>query len=147
MGTTVSVRGRLQCDDGQSAQIRKIVEADDPERTYSGGRAFPARRYNDVRWVFHGGGIRAVSLGWFEERLRQIARIPASYQDDDYDDRPRGLFLVSHDGAATSEWRVHNGGLVIGLPDGDHHYLDAWPDHDRTGVPTPSPSPPAPRTP
>ncbi|MGW1169884.1 hypothetical protein [Streptomyces sp. NPDC002550] len=43
MGTMVSVRGWLQCDDGQLAQIKEIVEADDPERTYSGGWAFPAR--------------------------------------------------------------------------------------------------------
>ncbi|MFG2603194.1 hypothetical protein ACGFT2_06570 [Streptomyces sp. NPDC048514] len=68
MGTMVSVRGWLQCDDGQLAQIKEIVEADDPERTCSGDWAFPAR--------------------------------------------------------------VHNGGLVIGLPDGDYHYLDAQLDHE-----------------
>ncbi|MFI9810291.1 hypothetical protein ACIHEJ_39460 [Streptomyces sp. NPDC052301] len=121
----VSVRGWLQCDDGQLAQIKEIVGADDPERTYSGGWAFPARQYNYVRWAFYGGDIRAVSLDWFEERLRQIARIPASYQDGEYDDRPRGLFLVSHDVDGMREWRVHNGDLVIGLPDGDYRYLDA----------------------
>ncbi|MFJ3714211.1 hypothetical protein [Streptomyces sp. NPDC090057] len=71
----VSVRGWLQCDDGQLAQIKELVEADDPERTYSGGWAFPA--------------------------------------------------LVSHDVDGMSEWRVRNGGLVMGPPDGDYHYLDA----------------------
>ncbi|MFE2533896.1 hypothetical protein [Streptomyces sp. NPDC059371] len=70
MGTMVSVRGWLECDAGQLAQIREIVEADDPEHTYSGGWAFPARQYNNVRWAFYGGDIRAVSLDWFEERLR-----------------------------------------------------------------------------
>ncbi len=125
MGTMVAVRGWLQCDDGQLAQIKEIVEADDPRRTYSGGWAFPARQYNAVNWAFYGGDIRAVSLAWFEERLRQIARIPASDQDDEYDDRPRGLFLVSHDVDGMSEWRVCNGGLVIRIPDGDYHYLDA----------------------
>ncbi|MEV6118664.1 hypothetical protein AB0L59_40920 [Streptomyces sp. NPDC052109] len=101
------------------------MEADYPERTYSGGWAFPARQYNDVRWAFYGGDIRAASLGWFEERLRRIARIPASYHDDEYDERLRGLFLVSHDVDGMSEWRVHNGGLAIGLPVADYHYLDA----------------------
>ena len=38
------------------------------------------------------GDIRAVSLDWFEERLRQIAQIPASYQDDEYDESPGGCF-------------------------------------------------------
>ncbi|WP_406439804.1 hypothetical protein OHB00_31820 [Streptomyces sp. NBC_00631] len=125
MGTMVSVRGWLECDDEQLAQIKEIVEADDPELTYSGGWAFPARQYNNVRWAFYGGDIRALSLGWFEERLRQIARIPATYQDDEYDERPRGLFLVGHEADGMTEWRVHHGGLVIGLPAGDYGYLDA----------------------
>ncbi|MPY33152.1 hypothetical protein FNH09_18365 [Streptomyces adustus] len=125
MGIMVSVRGWLQCDHGQLAQIKEIVEADDPKRTYSGGWAFPARQYNNIKWAFYGGDIRAVSLGWFEERLRQIAQIPASYPDDEYDERPRGLFLLSHDVDGMGEWRVCDGGLVIGLPQGDHHYLDA----------------------
>jgi hypothetical protein len=33
--------------------------------------------------------------------------------------------LVSHEVDGMSEWRVHNGGLVIGVPDGDYRYLDA----------------------
>ncbi|MGW4896787.1 hypothetical protein ACWEQL_31695 [Kitasatospora sp. NPDC004240] len=121
----VSVRGWLECDEEQLARIKEIVAPDDPERTYSGGWAFPTTQYNGIGWAFYGGNIRAVSLGWFEERLRQIARIPASYQDDEYDDRPRGLFLVSHDVDGMSEWRVRDGDLVIGLPDGDYRYLDA----------------------
>lgn len=124
MGVMVSVRGWLECDDGQLAQIKEIVESDDPQRTYSGGWAFPARQYNSGGWAFYGGNIRAVSLDWFEERLRQIARIPASYEDSEYDERPRGLFLVSHEVDGMSEWRVNNGVLVIGRPDGDYHYLD-----------------------
>lgn len=91
MGTMVSVRGWLECDDGQLAQIKEIVEADDPERTYSG--AGPSR--SAVQRCQVGllrGYIRAVSLDWFEERMRQIAQIPASYQDDEYDERPRGCF-------------------------------------------------------
>jgi len=84
VGTMVSVRGWLECDDGQPARIKEIVAADDPERT----------------------------------------RIPASDPDDEYDERPRGLFLVSHDINGMSEWRVHNGDLLIGLPAGDYRYLD-----------------------
>ncbi|MER5642139.1 hypothetical protein ABT095_35020 [Kitasatospora sp. NPDC002227] len=121
----VAVRGWLECDDRQLSRIKEIVAADDPEGTYSGGWAFPARQYNYVSWAFYGGDIRAAALQWFEERLRQIARIPASDQDDEYDERPRGLFLVSHDVDGMSEWRVCNGGLVIGPPGGDYRYLDA----------------------
>jgi hypothetical protein len=54
--------------------------------------------------------------------LRQIAQIPASYQDDEYDERPRGLFLVSHDVDGMSEWRVHivkTGGPEPAGPRGD----------------------------
>ncbi|MFD5818180.1 hypothetical protein [Streptomyces sp. NPDC127038] len=120
----VSVRGWLQCDEGQLVRIKEIVAADDPNRTYSGGWAFPPRQYNSANWAFYGGDIRAVSLDWFEERLRQIAGIPASDPDDGYDDRPRGLFLLSHDVDGMSEWRVRNGALVIGRPEGDYHYLD-----------------------
>ncbi len=75
MGTMVSVRGWLQCDDAQLARIKEIVAADDPERTYSGGWAFPARQYNNVSWAFYGGDIRAASLDWFEE---SCARSPSS---------------------------------------------------------------------
>ncbi|MEV0909279.1 hypothetical protein [Streptomyces hokutonensis] len=66
--------------------------------------------------------------GWLEcddGQLARIARIPASYPDEEYDERPRGLFLVSHEVDGMSEWRVHNGGLVIGVPEGDYRYLDA----------------------
>ncbi|MEU4086587.1 hypothetical protein [Streptomyces aureus] len=121
----VSVRGWLECDDEQLSRIKEIVEADDPERTYSGGWAFPARQYNYVSWAFYGGNFRDASLEWFEDRLRRIARIPAACPDEEYDDRPRGLFLVSHEVDGMSEWRVHNGDLAIGVPEADYGYLDA----------------------
>ncbi|MGW1530889.1 hypothetical protein [Streptomyces aureus] len=121
----VSVRGWLECDDEQLAQIKEIVEADDSERTYSGGWAFPARQYNYVSWAFYGGNFRDTSLERFEDRLRRIARIPAACPDEEYDDRPRGLFLVSHEVDGMSEWRVYNGDLVIGVPEADYGYLDA----------------------
>ncbi|MGW1069804.1 hypothetical protein ACWD4F_35510 [Streptomyces aureus] len=121
----VSVRGWLECDDEQLAQIKEIVEADASERTYSGGWAFPARQYNYVSWAFYGGNFRDTSLEWFEDRLRRIARIPAACPDEEYDDRPRGLFLVSHEVDGMSEWRVYNGDLVIGIPEADYGYLDA----------------------
>ncbi|MEV7321973.1 hypothetical protein [Streptomyces sp. NPDC093970] len=121
----VSVRGWLECDEEQLARIKEIVTADDPESTYSGGWAFPARQYNFVKWAFYGADIRAVALEWFEDRLRRIAEIPASFQDEEYDERPRGLFLVSHEVDGMSEWRVRDGVLVIGRPEGDYRYLDA----------------------
>ncbi|TCR26645.1 hypothetical protein [Streptomyces sp. BK205] len=121
MGVFVGVRGWLECDDEQLAQVKEIVQGDDPEETYSGGWAFPPRQYNYVNWVFFGAHMRAQSLDWFLERLRSVARIPAS---DDDNDLVTGIFLVSHEVDGMSEWQVRGGTVRIRAASRDYRYLD-----------------------
>ena len=121
MGVFVGVRGWLECDDEQLTRIKEIVQADDPEETYSGGWAFPPRQYNYVNWVFFGAHMRAQSVDWFLDRLRSVARIPAS---DDDNDLVTGLFLVSHEVDGMSEWQVRDGTVRIRAASRDYRYLD-----------------------
>ncbi|MFD5401510.1 hypothetical protein [Streptomyces griseorubiginosus] len=121
MGVFVGGRGWLECDDEQLRQVKEIVRADDPEETYSGGWAFPPRQYNYVNWVFFGAHMRAQSVDWFLERLRSVARIPAS---DDDNDLVTGLFLVSHEVDGMSEWQVRDGAVRIRAASQDYGYLD-----------------------
>ncbi|AKJ09658.1 hypothetical protein ABB07_06380 [Streptomyces incarnatus] len=121
MGVLVAVRGWLECDDRQLAQVREIVGQDDPDRTYSGGWAFPPRQYNFVNWVFFGAQMRAQSVDRFLDRLRHVARIPASDEDEDL---IRGLFLVSHEVDGMSEWQVRDGTVVIRAASEAYQFLD-----------------------
>ncbi|MGW7238593.1 hypothetical protein [Streptomyces sp. NPDC054804] len=121
MGVFVRIRGWLECDDQQLAQVEEIVQADDADRTYSGGWAFPPRQYNFVNWVFFGADMRARSVDWFLDRLRRVARIPAS---DDDDDRITGLFFVSHEVDGMSEWQVRDGTVVIRPASEGYRFLD-----------------------
>ncbi|MFG2577332.1 hypothetical protein [Streptomyces sp. NPDC048481] len=121
MGVFVRIRGWLECDDLQLVQVKKIVEADDPDRTYSGGWAFPARQYNFTNWAFFGAEMRAPSADWLLERLYRVARLPASDADGDL---ITGLFLVSHECDGMSEWRIHDGTLSTGAPSGVYQFLD-----------------------
>ncbi|MFB7336887.1 hypothetical protein FNH09_23715 [Streptomyces adustus] len=121
MGVFVRVRGWLGCDDRQLAQVTRIVESDDPDKTYSGGWAFPPRQYNFTNWAFYGAEMRAQAVDDFLEQLRRIARIPAS---DDDNDLITGLFLVSHEVDGMSEWQVRDGDVVIRAASETYRYLD-----------------------
>ncbi|MEU2337196.1 hypothetical protein ABZ770_33015 [Streptomyces sp. NPDC006654] len=121
MGVFVAVRGWLECDERQLAQVRRIVEADDPDRTYGGGWTFPPRQYNFANWVFFGAQMRAQSVDRFLERLRSLACIPASDEDNDL---VQGLFLVSHEVDGMSEWQVRDGTVVIQAVSGAYGFLD-----------------------
>jgi hypothetical protein len=121
VGIFVRIRGWLECDDQQLAQVREIVEADDADRTYSGGWAFPPRQYNFTNWVFFGAELRAQSVDWLLERLRRVARIPAS---DDDNDLITGLFFVSHEVDGMSEWQVRDGTVMIQAAGQEYQFLD-----------------------
>ncbi|MEU9344129.1 hypothetical protein AB0D74_23280 [Streptomyces sp. NPDC048278] len=121
MGALVRIRGWLECDDQQFAQVEEIVQSDDADRTYSGGWAFPSRQYNFVNWVFFGVEMRAQSVDWFLDRLRRVARIPASDEDNDL---ITGLFFVSHEVDGMSEWQVRDGAVAIRAASQEYQFLD-----------------------
>ncbi|WP_234329019.1 MULTISPECIES: hypothetical protein [unclassified Streptomyces] len=121
VGVFVRIRGWLECDDRQLVQVKEIVGADDPDRTYGEGWAFPARQYNFTNWVFFGAEMHAQSADWFLDQLHRVARVPAS---DDDNDLITGLFLVSHESDGMSEWRVRDGIVLIGAPSGEYRFLD-----------------------
>ncbi|MFC8428238.1 hypothetical protein [Streptomyces sp. NPDC057253] len=121
MGVFVRVRGWLECDDRQLGQVREIVQADDADHTYSGGWAFPPRQYNFANWVFYGAEMRSQSVGWFLDRLRSVARIPAS---DDDNDLITGLFVVSHEVDGMSEWQVRDGTVRVQAASPAYRFLD-----------------------
>ncbi|MFE9454404.1 hypothetical protein [Streptomyces sp. NPDC006739] len=121
VGVFVRIRGWLECDERQLIQVKEIVEADDPDRTYSGGWAFPTRQYNFTNWAFFGAEMRALSVEWFLEQLQRVARVAAS---DDDNELITGLFLVSHECDGMSEWQVRDGIVSIGAPSGAYQFLD-----------------------
>lgn len=120
MGTYVSVRGWLECDETQLAAVHEIISAHHDDH-YSHGWGSPRRHVNWSRYVFYGADIRESALEWFTGQVREIARIPASDEDGD---RVLGLFFVSHEVDGTAEWQVRDGELLISPADGRHQYLD-----------------------
>ncbi|GLP64866.1 hypothetical protein TUSST3_14860 [Streptomyces sp. TUS-ST3] len=121
VGVFVRIRGWLECDDQQLTQVKEIVQADDADQTYSGGWTFPPRQYNFTNWVFYGAELRAQSVDWFLDRLRSVARIPAS---DDDGDLITGLFFVSHEVDGMSEWQVREGTVLIRAAGQEYRFLD-----------------------
>ncbi|MFF9039021.1 hypothetical protein ACF090_26545 [Streptomyces sp. NPDC014892] len=121
MGTYVSVRGWLECDETQLAAAQEIIAAHDDDH-YTHGWGAPRRHVNWTHYLFYGADIRDSALDWFTDQIRAIARIPASDADGDL---VRGLFLVGHEVEGTAEWQVRDGRLLITPADIRHRYLDA----------------------
>jgi hypothetical protein len=65
--------------------------------------------------------MRAQSVDWFLERLRRLARIPAS---DDDGDLISGLLFVSHEVDGMSEWQVRDGSVMIQAASQEYQFLD-----------------------
>lgn len=120
MAVFANVRGWLECDDKQLAQIKEIIAAES-EWGYSKGWAFPGVQYNWTNWVFYGACMREDYVDEFLDQLRHIARLPASDADND---RVLGLFYANYETKDQDEWQVRDGGVVIKSPNADHLYLD-----------------------
>ena len=121
MGIFVSVRGFLQCDEPQLAEIGRIIQAAEGEYSYNGAWAFPQRHYNWVHYVFYGADIPASAVDPMLELLRTIARVPPTDEDND---RVTGLFLASHEVDGMAEWRIRGGGLRVRAAGDAYRYLD-----------------------
>lgn len=122
MGTYVSVRGWLECDDKQVPLIRAVIAAHDDDGSYSRGWVVPPHPVGWRNRIFYGADIRESWVEWILEQLREIAAVPASDADED---RVVGLFLVDHDVDGLSEWQVRDGEVFIGPGDPRFRYLDA----------------------
>ncbi len=120
MGVYVSVRGWLQCDKKQLLAVQEIISRQD-DGFYTGGWGLPREPFNWTCYVFYGGDIRQQGIDWLLSQLRDIARIPASDEDNDL---VRGLFLASHEVDGMSEWRIHQGQVLISPADARYRYLD-----------------------
>jgi len=120
MGTYVSVRGWLECDDEQRVSIQSIIESHEGGH-YSHGWGGPRRHFNWTSYVFYGGDIRESGVPSLLGQLEEIAAIPASDEDGDF---VRGLFLASHEVDGMSEWQVRGGRVHITPADRRYQYLD-----------------------
>ena len=120
MGTYVSIRGWLECDEAQLATVQEIISSHADDH-YSNGWTAPRQHVNWTHYIFYGADIRESALDWFANQIREIARIPASDADGDL---IRGLFLATHEVDGTTEWQVREGQLVISSANIRHQYLD-----------------------
>jgi hypothetical protein len=120
VGTSIAVRGWLECDRHQLAAVQTIIAAQD-EGFYSGGWATQRQQFNWTYYVFYGGDIRESGRDWMLGQLREIAAVPAGDEDGD---RVRGLFFASHEVDGMSEWRISDGELTIAAGDPKYEYLD-----------------------
>jgi hypothetical protein len=119
MGVYVSVRGWLECDREQLAFVKDIIGAHD-DGHYIGGWGFPTKPFSWTHYVFYGGDIRESEVDWLLDQLREIARIPASDEDED---EVRGLFVASHEIEGASEWQIHDGNVLVTPAKDRYRYL------------------------
>lgn len=120
MGVYVSVRGWLECEETQLAAVQEIISAHD-DGFYTRGWSLPREPFNWTCYVFYGGDIRQQAVDWLLGQLGSIARLPASDPDNDL---VRGLFFASHEADGMSEWRIHQGQVLISSGDKRYRYLD-----------------------
>jgi hypothetical protein len=121
VGIFVYVRGWMECDNQQLAQVERIIAAHDDD-FYSRGWAISRQGWCNT--VFYGGHLRAHLVDWLLAQVREIAAIPAS---DDDDVRVVGLLFASHEIDGMTEWRIHDGGVHLTSGDARYAYLDALP--------------------
>ncbi len=109
MGVNVSVRGWVDCADGQEALVREIIERHD-DGFYSRGWSTLTGPNGSV-CVFYGETIREQATNWLLEA--------------DPEDRIRGLFLVHHEVQGMQEWQVRDGQLLVEPAGSRYDYLYA----------------------
>jgi hypothetical protein len=119
VGMFVYVRGWIECDDQQLAQVERIIAAHDDDH-YRHGWAVSRQGWTNT--VFYGGHLRELSVEWLLEQVRKIAAIPASDEDGD---RVRGLLFATHETEGMTEWQIYDGGVHLTSGAARYHYLDA----------------------
>jgi hypothetical protein len=120
MGVNVSVRGWVDCADGQEALVREIVDRYD-DAFYSRGWSTLTGPNGSV-CVFYCGTIREQAVDWLLDQVRAMASVPPPA---DPEDRIRGLFLVHDEVRGMQEWQVRDGQLVVEPVHDRYDYLYA----------------------
>jgi hypothetical protein len=120
VGVYVSVRGWVDCSDGQETLIQEIVDRYD-DGFYSRGWSI-VRGPNETACVFYYGTVHEQAVEWLLDQVRNVASLPPPI---DVEDRVRGLFFAHHELNGMQEWQVRDGQLFI-EPAGDRYdYLYA----------------------
>ncbi|GLW53659.1 hypothetical protein [Kitasatospora phosalacinea] len=123
MGTYVTIRGWVECDERQLPLVQGIAEAEGArEGRYRGGWSFPPGQTMWTMTAFFAACGRAGYEDAVREVLRQVAALPASDEDDD---RVVGLFRVHHEVDGATEWQLRDGTLLCVPAPPQHDYLDA----------------------
>ena len=120
MGVYVSVRGWVDCEDGQETLVREIIDRHDDGFYSRGWYTFTGP--NGSVGVFYCGTIREQAADWLLDQVRAIASVPPPV---DPDDRIRGLFLVHHEIHGMQEWQVRDGQVDIAPVPDRYDYLYA----------------------
>jgi hypothetical protein len=107
-GVCVSVRGWVNCAEGQEALVREIVDRND-DGFYSRGWSTLTGPNGSV-CVFFGGTIHEQAVDWLLDQVRAIALVSPPMHPED---RIRGLFLVHDEMHGMQEWQVRDGQLVV----------------------------------
>jgi hypothetical protein len=120
VGVYVSVRGWVECVDGQETLVRDIVDRYD-DGFYSRGWSIVTGP-NGATCAVYCGDVREQAVEWFLGQLRDIASLPPPV---DVEDRVRGLFLAHHEANGMQEWQLRDGQLIIEPIRDRYDYLHA----------------------
>ncbi|MFC8270670.1 hypothetical protein ACFUIZ_33905 [Streptomyces cinereoruber] len=82
-GSSVEVRRPPGGAVGALAETVEEIISSHADDHYSNGWNAPRQRINWTHYIFYDADIRVSALDWFMNRLREIARIPASDDDGD----------------------------------------------------------------
>lgn len=97
MGVYVSIRGWIEADGKQLAQIRDLIERDeDHVGHYAESWCFQAVGGGFSRFVFFGCTVRVAEVEQVRAQVRRIAETVVS-QDGSSLDHPQGDFLLEHE--------------------------------------------------
>ena len=122
MSTVATIRGWLECDDDQIAQIKQVVQNHIDEH-YTSAWAFPPAKTTGswINFAFFGVSADQAVTEWLEQQLQAIAAL----QPKSPDEYIRGIFFVSVEGQPRQEWHIANGALRKTAASAAYDYLDS----------------------
>ena len=119
MGMYVAVRGWLEIDDEQRTAAERII-ARHQDGFYSGGWTFPVKPFNWSLYLFYGGDIREVSVGWLYEQVAELARMDPVDEDNDM---PAGFFLLSDERQRSFSWTIRDAQVIESVAPAELHWF------------------------